>query len=361
MIYTVLFYLLLLLCATLIKDYGKAIKTIVCIIVLYMGLRYNYMPDYKNYLSYFEYVSNGYIFSEDDHMEYGWYLLNKFFAPAGFFAFEFLSAVVMGWGIYLFLKNYVTREYLPYVVLGFVSTGSFPVLLSAHRQYVVAAIFMVSFFYLIFKRIEKPKDILNWRTILYFVIIHLCSQLHSSASFLYIVPFLYFVPSNKWIAVGVSAFLFYVMFWGQTFLPSLFQDAYQQYERYENILEHEIEMEHMTFISFLSYSFQILALSVVWATGLRSKNDKIIVLLAWLAIFFALTIFSLSQLYRLSMYFMLFSFLAIQTICRNWQFQAVDKRLIKIFFGVWIFWNALKVFNVVPGSVEEYKTIFSAF
>ena len=152
MIYTICFYLLLLYLSTYAAKANrtKAINAIFCVIVLYMGLRYDYMPDYKNYLNYFELVQSGYIYDDaSDHMEYGWYLLNKFFSPIGFFAFNFLLSLIMGYAIRLYLKEYVSCEFLPYVVLGYVSSsGVFSLSLSALRQFVVASIFMVAFYFL---------------------------------------------------------------------------------------------------------------------------------------------------------------------------------------------------------------------
>lgn len=359
MVLTVLYYIISLITSTR-ANYKTALKSSIIVMVLYMGLRYNYMPDYKNYLAYFERVANGYIYAEGrDHMEYGWYLLNKFLAPISFYGFIFLGAVIMGWGIYVLLKRECNSKYLPYVILGIVTTGGTPVLMSAFRQYIVAALFLNGFNYLLYGRIRKYKDLFRLNILCYFILIYLCSQLHTSASFLYIIPFLFFVPSNKKIAIGIAAFLFISIVGGQTFVPSLVQGFYEQHDRYTDILEHEIEMENMTITSFLSYSIQIVFCAIVFAKHKLNSNSKVVLLVAFLSIFFAISIFFISQLYRLSMYLIPLYFISIKVICENWNSKIISINYIEAFYGIWIFWNALKAFTIRPGSVEEYKTIFS--
>lgn len=359
MILTVLYYIILLITSTR-HDYKIALKSSIIVMILYMGLRYNYMPDYKNYLAYFDWVANGYIYAEgSDHMEYGWYVLNKFLAPLSFFGFIFLGAIIMGWGIYVLLERECDSRYLPFVILGIVTTGGTPVLMSAFRQYIVAAIFLNGFNYFLYGKINTYRDLFKLNILYYFILIFLCSQLHTSASFLYIIPFLFLVPTNKKIAIGIGAFLFVAILGGQAFVPSLVKGFYEQHDRYLDILEHEIEMENMTAASFLSYSIQIILCSCIFAQNRLNKNSSSIILTAFLSIFFAISIFFISQLYRLSMYLIPLYFLSIKVICDNWNNKNISISYIKCFYGIWIFWNALKVFTVRPGSVEEYKTIFS--
>lgn len=364
MIYTIIFYISLLLTTTLVKSRLKAINYVVFISFLYMGFRYDYQPDYMAYLNYFNRVANGLKFFESDHMEYGWYLLNQFFSPVGFLGFEFFISFLFAYAIGILLKEFVSKEYLPYVVLGFFSSGTFIMSVSAHRQYVVASIFIIAFYYLIYNKIERFRDLLNLRVLFYFVIIYLCSTLHSSAAFLYLVPFFYFIPHHKYVAYSFLVGLFATIFVGPKFLPLIFDDLYSNYERYEALIDSEREMEHMTLISFLSYSVQILFTYFILVKKDIGRTDYFILIVALLTQFFSISIFSVAQIFRFNIYLGIFTYVVIDVIGRNIktlypQSHILSPNCVKIFYGVWILWNSLKVLSVPAGTVEEYKTIFS--
>lgn len=362
MIYTIFFYILLLLSTTLIKNRKLAIYSVVVVSALYMGFRYDYMPDYRAYYEYFEQVAAGYTYWEGDHMEHGWYVLNKFFSPLGFFGFEFLISTLFAYSIGLLLKTFVSKEYLPYVVLGYFCSGAFTMTLSAHRQLVVVSIFAIAFVYLVNNRVHVLKDLVSYRLISYYAIVFLLATIHTSAYFLLIIPLLYFVPRNILVVIAFLVLIYATMFIGDRFLPSLFGDIYLFFDRYEQTLTADIEMEKMTYVSFISYTIQMIFIAYAYASKNASKESSIILILCFMTIFLAVSIFSLPQLFRLNTYIGVFAYLAIAIAGNNLSGlhnKIINTASLKLFYGIWIFWNALKLFSIQPGTTQEYKSIIS--
>ena len=362
MIYTIVFYLLLLFITTLINNRKLAISLVVIVSALYMGLRYDYMPDYKAYYDYFRYVSDGYSYWEGDHMEYGWYLLNKIFSPIGFFGFEFLISSLFAFSIGLLLKTFVSKEYLPYVVLGYFSSGVFAMTLSAHRQLVVASVFAIAFVYLVYNNIRVYKDLIRPRLLLYYIIVILLSTIHQSSYFLLIVPFLYFIPKNIISVVAIIALIYATIFIGDIFLPSLLDGLYLNFDRYERILESEIEMQNMTTASFISYTLQIVFIAYAYMNKAISKDHSLVLILCLLTFFLDVSIFSIPQFFRLNMYIGVFTYIAISVSgmsLKDMHNKVINPMPLKIFYSIWILWNSLKVFMIEPGTNQEYKSIIS--
>jgi len=295
-------------------------------------------------------------------MEYGWYMLNKIFAPFGFFAFEFFISTIFAISIGLLLETFVSKEYLPYVVLGYFSSGVFTMTLSAHRQLVVASIFIIAFIYLVNNRVHNLRDLIKPNLILYYIIIVSISSIHTSAYSLLIIPLLYLIPRNKISVITIIILIYATMFIGEKFLPTFLGDIYQSFDRYERMLEVDIEMEKMTYMSLFSYTAQILFMAYAYINKLLPKNQVFILVTSLLTIFLSVSIFSVPQLFRLNTYFGIFSYIAISIVggsLNNAHNRFLNSITLKTFYCIWICWNALKVFTIQSGTTQEYKSILS--
>lgn len=360
MIYTIIFYLLI----AIITFNGKsnALKWSCIVLAFYCGLRYDYMPDYMHYYNAFnEFANANYIYDSDySHYEYGWYLLNKIFSPLGFFAFVFICSSVFAYGVFCVIDCFnIDRKLLPIVLIGYSVSPSVAVLCSAQRQFVVASIFMIAYKFLLHDNIGRKRALYSPKYLLYYLTILICSTLHSSAVFLLLIPLVGLIPygSKKYMIVSIIIFLAFIVF-GETYLPLVLNHYIEKTETYEYMdLDKSDTSGGFTYFAILNIAFQVLFLSYTLTIKRLSNQEKCVVLLAFLALSLNISIHFVPQLYRISMYISLFTFIAIPIIYQNISCKYRNIYL----FAMWIFivWTALKVFQPAAYSWAEYKTIFS--
>lgn len=363
MIYTIIFYLLIAYYSS--RPDPKALKWACIVAAIYYGIRYNYMPDYMAYMAYFERVSSpSYIYDPDyEHFEIGWYLLNKAFVPIGYFPFVFICSCVFAFGVYSMVKCLkIDQKYLPIVLFGFFTLPALAVLSSAQRQFFVAGVFMIAYRYLLYEKLTNIKSLYSKTTLLYFVIVYICSTFHSSAIFLVLVPFLSVIPiKSKFTTFIVVVFFLAFISVGSSYLPILMGSYIEQTETYDYLSETlaNSEIGGATLLATLMYAFQIYFFSKALSLKDLNRDEAMIILVALLCVALNISSYYVQQLYRIAMYMSLFTYLTIPLIATK-----MPKSTANIFYNVmliWIIWNSLKIISFAPPAREcdQYHTIFS--
>lgn len=359
MFYTIVFYLLLIIAAKSNRNnYIRAIKATCIITAIYMGIRYDYCSDYPGYQMLFEMFSNpNFEYSDTIHVEYGWFLINKWCKPIGYYGFVFLTSCIFAYGIYVLMSIYIKSKYVAIVILGIVSAGGFTTLLSAQRQMLVAAIFMIAYGFLLYGHINEKWDILKPRSILYFIIIFLCSYFHKSAIFLFVVPFIFLLPKrSNLVILGVILIGLLFVAVGDSIIAPMFQSFSEQNEFYDYIKFTEDYGFSVTLLQGMMWFFQLYYILKVYKQNNIRTDEMVVLLLSIFAILITLLGYYLNQVGRIALYLYVFTYLSIAIVVKY--NTKNDNKIYLAANYVWIIWNMLKVFTINVGTYQEYKTIF---
>lgn len=359
MFYTIAFYLLLAFITTQNKSKEYILKWSCILIAVYTSLRYNYPSDYEAYHRVFDMFANpGYTYDPDiDHFEYGWYLMNKLFAPLGFYTFVTFCDCIFAYAIYLLFDIFVPKKLLPLAFLGLVAMGGFEILLSAQRQLFCASIFLICYCKLIYNQVYGLRDLFKKNVLAYFIIIYLCHYFHTSSIFLIVVPFFYLLPKySKLVLLGLSVVAIVLLFFASEFLPELFKSASEQYGYYDYINFSGEYSGTLTLFQAATYLFQVYFIVKVYLHSDYSKDEQCVFLLSILAILITLSGYSLGQVARLSHYIYMFTFMSICIVSSKLGSTSLNKTYISINY-VWIVWNLFKVFSIERGTYYEYKLL----
>lgn len=345
-----------------INDKTKALKCVCSVIALYLGVRYDYMYDYDSYYEYFDYINSGNIyFTENDHMEYGWYLITRLFKPLGFFWFVFICSCLFAYGVYLSLKDLFPKSkfYRFLIVFGLISASSFSVISSAQRQMLVTSIFMIANHYLLYRKISALKDLIKPNVVIYYAIIFLCSFLHSSALYLLIIPIVYYFSKFAKLTAIALAVLSVLIFSLGPVLSSMFIDAaVSQVASYEHIMNAAQMSGEISVIATIMYVFHLCLIIYVLLNEKLKPYENAILCMYFLSIIFFISAAYVVQIFRLAYYTYIFIYLGLGIILQRIHSQPI-KQLAILVYCIWIFKGAIAIFDVVPNSVEDYKTIFS--
>lgn len=359
MFYTIAFYIILYITTKVNqRNYINVIKAVCAIIAIYTGIRYDYCSDYPSYQAMFEMFSNpNFVYTDTVHVEYGWYLINKWCIPIGYYGFVFLTSCIFAYGIYVLMSIYVKSSYIAIVILGIVSAGGFTTLLSAQRQMLVTAVFMIAYGFLLYGRINKKKDILKTRTILYFLIIFLCSYFHKSAYFLLVIPFIFLLPKRSNLVIfGIVLIGLLFVFVGDSIIAPMFQSFSEENEFYDYI---EFTADYgisVTLLQSLMWFFQLYYILKVYKRNDMTTDEMVVLLLSIFAILITLLGYYLNQVGRIALYIYVFTYLTIPIVSK-YNNQGENKVYLIVNY-IWVIWNLLKIFTINIGTYQEYKTIF---
>ena len=359
MFYTLFFYIILAILGTQIHNRKKALKAIFTFAAIYMSLRYNYPSDYPAYQGVFEqYSSSNYIYDSNiDHMEYGWYLINRLFAPLGFYVFVAFCSCIFTYGLYLVTEAIVPQKYITLVSLGIFAMGNFEILMSAQRQLLVAGIFLIAYRKLIFNRLSCLKELFKFRTVLYFAIIIGCYYFHRSSLFLLLIPFLYLLPSKSLLVmIGLAIFAFFLLQYGDIYLVDIFEQLQEQTGEYDYMVFTGMYSGTISFLQAVMWAFQFYFVALVYMKYNYDSTEKAIMLISMLSILIIISGYSLGQIARLSHYIYIFTFMTIAILAQKLRIT----RFYQIFLAInwiWVIWNMLKVFSVSRGTLFEYKLL----
>lgn len=202
------------LCAIL-ASLGKmrnGLKVAFIILVLFSALRYNYGTDYMGYMLEFRVMDKytvKYILSYQGFKDKGWFIIQHYLHPLGWFFFVALISIYSNWIYYKFIKRYVPRNY--YWLSLYIYVFTFDMFLlqqSMIRQALAIAMVLHSCMLLDRINVKKTKEI-----ILLLLLIGLSISIHKSVAF--VIPFLLikFLPLKygKFMAIGMI-FIFFSLF-----------------------------------------------------------------------------------------------------------------------------------------------------
>lgn len=367
MIYTIFFYIIIIYIVSKRKE--AQLKKSCVVVSLYYGVRYNYMPDYESYHMMYEIFSNpNYIYvSEYEHMEIGWFYLNKLFAPLGnpygFFVFVFACSIVFAYGVYRVIKVYdFDYSYLPIIMFGYFTAPTTAVLCSAQRQFFVTGIFFIAYSFLVYDKIKCFRDLWSKSLLLYYGIVFLVTLIHSSAIVLLIVPVAYFFPSKsrKAFILVLLLFVIFILFAGK-YLPFLMQGYIDKTGTYE-YLEKDIEggvAKSITITAMISYVIQIYFCAYALSMRKLDRDEVFAIAIAIICLLLALSGFYVPQINRIALYLNLFIYISMAILVLKLP-NKMGKKYSIMMWG-FIVWNALKVLQPMPlsqGRDVSYKTIF---
>lgn len=362
MVYTlVLYFIIVILYFVFPKSEKKFLGWVFICVGLYLGVRYNYMPDYIPYHRTFDMFNSveQYDYNlETDHAEYGWFVLNRLFRSSGYFTFVFVCSCVFAYANYKFFNLYKIKcVYLLVAVFGMAISSNFSILASAQRQFVATAVFLFAYRYCIYGQLSKFKDLLSYKLILYYLLICLASMFHTSALVLLIIPFLYFIPyKKKKVLLGLGIFFFIVLFAGDFFLPKLMNSLIEQSNSYEYLMDRIATNEH----SFLGVSMMILRVIMLLYVLFKkelSTEHSIVLIVAYVSAIFTASTYSIVQIDRLAFYLLVFDYLSYAIVLKNLSFSY--RNLYGAIIWIWYFRSITKLFQPIVYDWQEYKTIFS--
>lgn len=357
MIFTIIFYIILALLGFCIKNRVQALKAMCIFIAVYTSLRYNYPSDYPAYEYVFnQFANSSYIYDPDiDHFEEGWYLINRFFAPFGYYAFVAFCSCLFAYSIYLVCKIFVPNGVVTLVLLGIVSVGGFTTLLSAQRQLLVTAIFLISFYYLLYNRINKLRDLVGFNVIVYWLIVYICSYFHSSALFLLIIPFFFVLPNQSTIVVlGIVVTAALLLLLGNSFLPKYFTEMSENLGYYDHLNFSGEYSGSITVLQASIWLFQLYYVVFIYKKVMCNNSEKAVLLISLFSILITISGYSLGQIARLSHYIYIFTFLVIGIIFDKLRYSTLGRIFILV-NTIWVVWNLFKVFSIPVGTLHEYK------
>lgn len=321
------------------------------------------MPDYMTYYRDFNRFANpNFVYDGDyEHYEYGWYILNKIFSPFGFFFFVFVCSCVYSYGINKVASKYnLGQRYLPIVIVGYFTNPWAAVLCSAQRQFLVTGIFLIAYAFLIYNNNDKISKLWSKEYILYYIIIILCSTLHTSAIILLIVPLIVVLPLNaKSIIVLLTTLIILFLYIGPRYLPELLMGYIIEtgnFSSLEKTLE-ESTSGDLTLMATLMYGLQLILF--VFAFGLKkiTKDERFALILAIVCILLSMTSYYMQEVYRMSMYLQLFVYIGLSIVCCK--YPKPFNIIASIITWFWILWNAIKILQPPALPTDVYKTVFS--
>ena len=97
------------------KNLRYCYEIAIIILIVFYGIRYNYGNDYGAYSLMFQEINSYQSFHDAFHsmnIEKGWIILNRLFAPLGFYTLVFCLTVFQFGVPYFFFKKYVKNVHL---------------------------------------------------------------------------------------------------------------------------------------------------------------------------------------------------------------------------------------------------------
>lgn len=362
MTYTILLYLSILILYCINRNSNKRFLLCAFVLVgLYLGVRYNYMPDYVHYHRLFN-IYNSYTNykydPEYEHVEYGWFVLNRLFGFIGYFGFVFVCSCLFAYANYIFFKTQkIENKYLIVSIFGMITCANFSVLSSAQRQFVATTVFLLAYRYCIYGKITRIRDLISANALIYYMLIWIASMFHASAIILEVIPFLYFFPyKNKIILFGSGIVFIAVLFVGESFLPAIMNSIIEQSDSYGYLMGTTTSNDH----TILGVSMMILRVFMLLFVLLKyniNREHAVVLLVAYISALFIASTYSVVQIDRLSFYLIAFDYLSYAIVLKY--LPVAYRRIYFCIIGFWFIWGVFKIFQPTIYDWQTYKTIFS--
>lgn len=215
MVYTTFFGLIAVLLSYLVryKYFKLGLELSFFVLIVFMGIRYDWGNDYPSYLNMFYKNTLTNAFSKDyfidiftdENSEFGWKILNMLFKPFGFFTMVFVLTFFEYYVLYKAIKRYVSPKWYWLAVFLFVFNSGFMLTgCSMMRQYLSMTIVVMAI-----------KYIINGNGWKYSTCIFLASTIHTSALIMLPFYFIRLLPnlySQKIILGAAMGSLLYLKF-----------------------------------------------------------------------------------------------------------------------------------------------------
>lgn len=341
------------------------------IIFVFQALRYDFGPDYMEYLDMFKEINGNSIslssvsslYDITRGHEIGWVIINKLCQPIGFFGMIIVLAAFENWVLYRFVKKYVPQNmyWVAVACYAFSSTLFLVSPCSMLRQWLAIILFLMAFQY-----IEK-RDPLK-----YYLIIAVAITIHTSAFLLLPFYFVTIIPQIKTIPFKLSFFfiLFYLIW--LYFAPQLFSDnivsiiSLETFEHYSGHLEYEandVKSNLLGMIKTIITLYVVPFIVVLSIPKLNKVSQHIAVVYLFSLLFLPLE--SIVHLInRMGYYFLVFSICAIPMALNAYQQSKSASRI--IVYGILILYALFSIRSYLSlpsseiwSSFQEYETIFS--
>lgn len=333
-----------------------------CLLAILYGLHYDYGTDYMQYLYEYENVVNSNynitsVLDPDNwrNGEFGWGLLQWFFAFAGkngFFILIALLGIFENAVIYHFITKYLDKKYWIFAVFVYVFSASFYLMgFSMIRQWFAMCLFMFAYNFS-----EQKK----WLPAL--LIIYVASTIHHTASFLIPFAFWGYLPTKytKVYTVAILCSFVLLICVGEVVNSALSilmanSDTIEDYiDNYSNI------GEGRSFgLGFILNTIPfIVTLLCVYKRG-DNLNSRLL-LLACIGTMIVAFSQSLAMVKRMSLYFTLLNIVSIPIAYNAISNKVIRNALIVIFiFMQLVGYAGFLNDDTYNGKFDVFKTIFT--
>lgn len=341
------------------------------VIFVFQSLRYDFGPDYMEYLAMFKdincnTISLGSISSLYDITrghEIGWVIINRLCEPIGFFGMTIVLAAFENWILYRFVKKYVPQNmfWVAVACYTFSSTLFLVGPCSMMRQWLAIILFLIAFQY-----IEKRNPLK------YYLIIAVAITIHTSAYLLLPFYFVTKIPQIKVIPYKLLVFstLFYIVW--VYFAPQLFSDSiasilsYETFEHYSGHLEYEANDVKSNLLGLIRtiISLYVVPLIVVLSIPKLNKVSQHIAVVYLFSLLFLPLESIVHLINRMGYYFLVFSICSIPLALNAYQQKKSANRI--IVYSIFILYALFTIRSYLSlpsseiwSSFQEYETIFS--
>lgn len=330
------------------------------ILVIFMGVRYEFGNDYAAYMRmFYENTSGNLVFHSyfidilsSENSEFGWMFINMLFKPFGFFTMVFVITCFEYYVLYKLIKKYVSPRWYWFAIFlftfnsGLMLTGG-----SMMRQYLAMTILLLSINYLIEGKLIK-----------YIACILISSTIHTSSLFL--IPFYWIrlipqtISNRSFVAMVISAFTYHKIASYLFVILISYLLSSTIFERY-GIYDGEARKAEGMGLGVLYY-YCLFFIALKSGTYL-TRNEYLLTLFSSLYIL----IIPFSELFplagRLGYYFTYFSVISLPLLAAKMpsRLGAILLVIVSIVFVLKL-WYSFFYSDVWRDTMMEYKSIFSA-
>lgn len=362
MVHSLIISFIAVLCAYLsrYKSCKFGLEIAFLILIVFMGIRYEWGNDYSAYLQIFynntftnefsaEYLND---ILSDENSEFGWKLINMLFKPFGFFFMVFILTTLEYWVLYTFIKKYVNVKYYWFAVFiftfnsGLMLTGG-----SMMRQFLAMNIILLAF-----------KYIINGNFTKYLFCVILSSSIHTSSLLLVPFYFIRFIPqffsSKSYGLIILFSFIY------QKLLPILFISFLTLILSIPIFSRYDVYSDNNSLNS--GFGLGVLYYYIVFFIALKSgrylpRKIYLLVIMGSLYVIFIPFTNIIPLIGRIGYYFTYFSTLSlpilIEKMPSKWGRIILASFSIVFILKLWISFFYSETWK---DSMMEYKSIFSA-
>ena len=277
MVANIIIGVLALLIIWLIHDKRKALNVCFIVVTTFLCIRYEWGNDYDAYLELYDTFKdlNFGLFDINSsraariHEEFGWVIINRFFALSGlgFFGMIMALTVFESWVIYRTIVKFVSTDYYWVSILFWIFGGSFCVYYSMMRQFLCICLFLL----VVDLMIQKERPGYLWWSI---GIILLGTTIHRTNIVMLATLPLFYVHVKQgrntvlWIIVLLILFLAW-RFLGRNLIESSLLSfiensedfvSYMNYTEWESVKAHTglgVLFRYMMFVVWLFLFFKV--------------------------------------------------------------------------------------------------------